>query len=218
MRSLAKALGCSATTPYRYFENKEAILAAVRASILERVCDMLEAVGRDQPDSVAWARAHTQAFVDFAFDEPHAYRLVYDLYQAENAQSPELLRANARSDRVMREYVEQLVAEGHLEGDPAELAYLYFATVHGLIGFRMTGRPFGTRDAFDKKLRHCLRLMTQGVRGPNYKPHADAGVAAVKAKRKAPKSELKQPHADLETSGAKPSARATSKHLNQSGA
>src|SRR5262245_35565641 len=83
MRSLTKAMGCSATTPYRYFQNKEEILAAVRASILDRVSDMLEAVGRGQRDGASWARAHRKAFVDFAFNEPEAYRLIYDLYQPE---------------------------------------------------------------------------------------------------------------------------------------
>ena len=164
MRSLAKALGCSATTPYRYFKNKDEILAAVRAVILDRASAMLEAVGRGQSDAVSRARAHTKAFVDFAFEEPNAYRLVYDLYQPDEAQYPELVRANARSVRVMTGYVEQLIAEGYLQGDPDTLGYLYFAAVHGLIVLRMAGRRPSTREEFDSNCREILRLITRGVR------------------------------------------------------
>ncbi|MGH8784998.1 MAG: TetR/AcrR family transcriptional regulator [Cupriavidus necator] len=164
MRSLAKALGCSATTPYRYFKNKDEILAAVRAVILDRASAKLEAVGRVQTDAISRARAHTKAFVDFAFDEPNAYRLVYDLYQPDEAHYPELVRANARSVRVMTGYVEQLIAEGYLQGDPESLGYLYFAAVHGLIVLRMTGRPSCTREEFDRNCREILRLITRGVR------------------------------------------------------
>jgi len=36
MRQLADALGCSPMTPYRYFRNKDEILAAVRTAAFER--------------------------------------------------------------------------------------------------------------------------------------------------------------------------------------
>lgn len=164
MRSLAKGLGCSAMTPYRYFQNKDEILAAVRASILHRVCDMLEAVGRDQPDGVSWARAHTKAFVDFACREPEAYRLLYDLYQPEGSKLPELAQALERSIRTMTGYVERLIEEGFVQGDARTLGYQYFAAVHGLIGLRMTGLFRSTRGELDASCRALLRLVTAGAR------------------------------------------------------
>ena len=164
MRSLAKALGCSPTTPYRYFKNKGEILAGVRASILDRVSASLEATQAGQPDAIAWARAHTKVFVDFAFNEPNAYRLVFDLYQADEATFPEMARANARSVKVSAGYVERLIAEGHLEGDPEHMGYLYFAALHGLIVLRMSGRHACTREQFDRNCRQIIRLITQGSR------------------------------------------------------
>jgi AcrR family transcriptional regulator len=164
MRSLTKALGCSATTPYRYFRNKEEILAAVRASILHRVCDKLEAAGRDQPNGVAWARAHTKAFLDFAFHEPNAYRLLYDLYQPEGSKVPEMVRATARSSHLMTGYVERLIEEGYVQGNAATLGYHYFAAVHGLIGLHMTGLFPNTRKELDASCRELLRLITAGAR------------------------------------------------------
>ena len=42
MRQLADALGCSPMTPYRYFRNKDEILAAVRAAAFDRFAAALE--------------------------------------------------------------------------------------------------------------------------------------------------------------------------------
>ena len=43
MRQLADALGCSPMTPYRYFRDKDAILAAVRTAAFDRFAEALEA-------------------------------------------------------------------------------------------------------------------------------------------------------------------------------
>ena len=43
MRELAKELGCSAMTPYRYFRDKDEILAMVRAAAFNRFAARLEA-------------------------------------------------------------------------------------------------------------------------------------------------------------------------------
>ena len=42
MRQLADALGCSPMTPYRYFRNKDEILAAVRTAAFDRFAAALE--------------------------------------------------------------------------------------------------------------------------------------------------------------------------------
>ena len=184
MRSLAKALGCSPTTPYRYFENKEAILAAVRASILHRVSETLEAVQTGQPDAASWARAQLKAFVDFAFDEPAAYRLVYDLYQPGESQYPELARATARSVNTTANYVKQFIAEGYFEGDPLHIGQLYLAAVHGLLGLHMTGRLVCTRKQFDKTCREVLRLITLGLQAEQ--TASKAGTVQARARSKPP--------------------------------
>ncbi len=41
MRQLAAELGCSPMTPYRYFKDKDEILAAVRAAAFDRFSEAL---------------------------------------------------------------------------------------------------------------------------------------------------------------------------------
>ena len=61
MREMAKRLGVSAMTPYRYFEHKEAILAEVRVRAFARFADWLEeqlsAPGADDTNALSHAYA-----------------------------------------------------------------------------------------------------------------------------------------------------------------
>src|SRR5215469_4959226 len=81
MRELASRLGVSAMTPYRYFKDKDEILAAVRARAFERFADQLEAAlaGPNLPQEKGAAVG--AAYVDFALKESQAYRLMFDLSQ-----------------------------------------------------------------------------------------------------------------------------------------
>lgn len=182
MRSLTKALGCSATTPYRYFKNKDEILAAVRVAILNRLCERMESLRQD--DAVAWTQIHMKTFVDFAFDEPEAYRLVFDLYQPDMRDYPDLVKAEQRALRMNYGYVVKLIEDGYLEGDAEELGYMFFAELHGLIVLRMTGRPTSTREEFDAKCSRYFSWITAGVRPAS----ADAPKVRAASSRRAPPS------------------------------
>jgi AcrR family transcriptional regulator len=128
MRELAKELGCSAMTPYRYFRDKEEILAMVRAAAFNRFAARLEAAAQN-----ASATDHSvvsEAYVAFALDEPHAYRLMFD-QTPQQAGYPELAAASQRAWRLLGAHFERLVAAGILEGDPQLIGYAYWASLHG---------------------------------------------------------------------------------------
>src|SRR5581483_7884161 len=75
LRQLAAEVGVSPMTPYRYFADKNAILAAVRARAFRRHAEALEAAWtahRENP--IAASNAVGEAYVDFAFDHPEAYK------------------------------------------------------------------------------------------------------------------------------------------------
>ena len=61
MRQLADAIGVSPMTPYRYFKDKDAILAAARARAFDRHADALEQAyeaSRDRDDPVSARQRH----------------------------------------------------------------------------------------------------------------------------------------------------------------
>src|SRR6516162_5823374 len=78
MRELANELGVSAMTPYRYFRDKDEILAAVRARAFTRFAEALELAITTPGDAQAKAGAVYEAYVAFAFGEPASYRLMFD--------------------------------------------------------------------------------------------------------------------------------------------
>ncbi|HEY4295579.1 MAG TPA: TetR/AcrR family transcriptional regulator [Paraburkholderia sp.] len=132
MRELAKELGCSAMTPYRYFRDKEEIFAMVRTAAFNRFAARLEAAAKNAP-----ATDHTalsDAYVAFALDEPHAYRLMFGLMFDQTPQQagyPELAAASQRAWRLLGAHFERLVAAGVLEGDPQLIGYACWASLHG---------------------------------------------------------------------------------------
>ena len=161
MRSLARAMGCSATTPYKYIKNKGEIVARVRASILNQLCQRLEEA--EKPTARDWTLAQQKVFVDFAFDEPASYRLIFDVYQHDESHFAELVEANARAVRACSLYVGKLIEEGLVDGDAVDLGYMFFSAMHGLVVLRMAGRPHAGRSEFDEKCRRYFALIVSGV-------------------------------------------------------
>lgn len=163
MRSLAEELGCSATSPYRYFENKDAILAAVRAGAFNRLSDGLEAAFTSSSDPWEQSRAVGDAYVRFAFDDPGAYRLIFALTQPDEERYPELATAVSRSRDMMMRYVERLVECGLLVGDPEVLSHIFWAGAHGLIALQMAGKLSTGNPSFETLRHEMNRLITRGA-------------------------------------------------------
>ncbi|PQV48623.1 TetR/AcrR family transcriptional regulator [Paraburkholderia sp. BL21I4N1] len=165
MRELAKELGCSAMTPYRYFRDKDDILAMVRAAAFNRFAAHLEAAAENA--SVDNRLAVSDAYVAFALDEPHAYRLMFDVNQPEGGY-PDLAAAALRAQQMLSAHFERLVDTGLLEGDPQLIGYAYWASLHGFTMLALANQlplpeaqqPFGqsgaTREAVLAQLRRML--------------------------------------------------------------
>jgi len=162
MRELARELGVSAMTPYRYFDDKEAILAAVRAAAFERFAAVLERAAAIKGSAVARASAVGRAYLDFAFNEPDAYKLMFDVNQQGDERFPDLVRAGRRARQTMTAYMKELVAEGYLTGDPDILGKIFWAMVHGLVMLQLTGR-LDPKPDFTALHQTAMRLLARGA-------------------------------------------------------
>lgn len=148
IRQLAAALGVSAMTPYRYFKDKDAILAAVRARGFDRHADALEnARAEAGGDAVAKANAIGAAYVRFALEHPEAYKLMFDVNQPTADAYPDFVRASARSKATMTAHLLDLKAAGLFDGDPDYVGHLYWAALHGPIMLQLTGMLAPPLDA-----------------------------------------------------------------------
>ena len=147
IRQLAAALGVSPMTPYRYFTDKNAILAAVRARGFDRHAQALETAYRNTPTERR-AAAIGAAYIRFALENPEAYKLMFDIRQPNEADYPDLVRASERSRRTMGLHLRDLIAAGRLKGDPELIAHMFWAALHGPLMLQFSGMlraPFDAR-------------------------------------------------------------------------
>ena len=140
IRELASALGVSAMTPYRYFRDKDDILAAVRARAFDRFAEALENAYAQGSNSAEHSHAVGLAYVQFALEESASYRLMFDLSQPSEGQYPDLVRAAERARATMTSHVRQLVADKVLVGDPELIGTVFWVALHGAVTLQLAGK------------------------------------------------------------------------------
>jgi AcrR family transcriptional regulator len=162
MRQLAAELGVSPMTPYRYFKDKDDILAAVRANAFTRFAEALERARDAQAEARAKGHAVGEAYVTFALEHPHAYKLMFDLDQPNVGKYPELAAAGRRAHATMTGYVEDAIAAGVMSGDPEQIGMMFWAAVHGAVVLELSGMiPPGAA----RQLQHSLNAtLSKGLR------------------------------------------------------
>jgi AcrR family transcriptional regulator len=162
MRTLAADVGCSPMKAYRYFRDKDELIAAMRAMAFDRFAGALDAAAEGAGDSRAKATAVGEAYVAFALANREAYRLMFESGPIDDTAFPDLAAARARADRSMTAYVEAMIADGVLKGDPRTIGQMFWAAVHGVVLLELTGLL--TRGAgADTLRREIMRALFIGL-------------------------------------------------------
>jgi AcrR family transcriptional regulator len=160
MRQLAAELGVSPMTPYRYFKDKDAILAATRARAFDRFAQALEAamaadITGDKERFIG------EAYIRFALDNREAYKLMFDVSQPSAGNYPDLVRAGARAHATMTARLRDEAGNSLIAGDPELMGRVYWAALHGPIMLELTGgllAPFDVRTVIESLFRALGRL------------------------------------------------------------
>ena len=103
-----------------------------------------------------------EAYVSFAIEHPHAYKLMFDFNQPHVENYPELLEAGQRAQKTMTGYIEDAMAEGLMDGDAVQIGLMNWAAIHGAVILELGGMlpPGGARKiyrGFDSALLRGLR-------------------------------------------------------------
>ena len=162
LRALADEAGCSRTTPYRYFQDKAEILAAVRAAGFQRLADATEEAARAERDPSRRLEAMGRAYLRFARDEPQAYRVMYEISQQDEHRYPELLKQIERTQQPMLDTVEECVRAGLIDGDPLDVTHVLWAGLHGLNALHLADKLHLGRD-IDEISDVMLRFLGRAV-------------------------------------------------------
>ena len=145
LRELADALGVSPMTPYRYFKDKDAILAAVRARAFNRFAEAMEVA--ETKRTVRKTAFTGVLYVDWAMANPAAYRLMFDTQQPTANDYPELVAAMARARGTMTTVWKQLQADNTFKGDIELAGHLMWAAQHGVVMLQLAGLLKPSQDA-----------------------------------------------------------------------
>ena len=167
MRQLAAELGVSPMTPYRYFADKDAILAAVRARAFTRHAEALEAAYASADGIFERANAVGRAYLRFALDNPEAYKLMFDVKQPTAEVYPELVAASERSRATMTTHLAAMINAGLLSGDANLIGHMMWSGLHGAIQLQLAGMlkpPLDAETLAGETLGAIWRGLTQNAR------------------------------------------------------
>jgi AcrR family transcriptional regulator len=158
MRELADAMGVSPMTAYRYFKDRDAILAAVRARAFNRFADAME-----KAEAADTRKGRSQAgppYVQFALKNPAAYRMMFDTNQPLAHAYPELVAAMSRARDMMTASWRRLKACGRFTGDVELAGHLYWSAMHGVVMLELSGMlrpPMTARKLATRALAAVVR-------------------------------------------------------------
>jgi len=155
LRELARAAGVTHNAPYRHFAGKAELLEALRSegflALAEAAQASLSAAGDDPRKRV---RALGDAYLRFAIDEPHRFRLMLH-NPLGNADDPVVGQGNALS--ILKDTLEEARRAGVVRQDLSarELALAAWALVHGLSSLMVAGQI----PADDARVRRYGKLL-----------------------------------------------------------
>lgn len=140
MRQLATELSVSPMTPYRYFKDKDDILAAVRARAFDQFADALECAYDSGTTPVERSQAVGLGYETFARSHPEAYKLIFDVSQPNERNYPDLVRAGDRARKTLTRHLEGLRDAGLIEGDPLLIGTVVWSAFHGALMLQLAGK------------------------------------------------------------------------------
>ena len=137
LRTLAKALGCSHTTPYRYFPGGKAeIFAAVRAGGFRRFAAALRRSQEGPGGPEERLRSMARAYFDFADQQPAAFAVIFQMGEPAGELEPEVFDdvVDAARDAwsVVLSCVGHAIEAGTVCGEVDEVAHTMWAGMHGV--------------------------------------------------------------------------------------
>jgi len=174
LREVARRAGISHNAPYRHFNDKDELLAAVAAEGFERLANALSKGALAKPDRATRARvpnpalrrfqASGLAYVRFALHSPEHLLVMFDWPLALD-QYTELAAASKRAFAVLVGLVEAAQIEGSLPGgDPTALACVAWSLVHGVAKLAIAHRlPFKSEPEILRFADQAIQALYEGM-------------------------------------------------------
>ncbi|WP_420454116.1 TetR/AcrR family transcriptional regulator [Rubrivirga sp.] len=143
MRKIAGSVGCSATSIYLHFDNKDALTHALISEGMDRLHDALVAASDGVDAPAARLDALSRAYVRFGLDNPEYYEVMFQLHPERMARYPaEDYRRARRNVERFGETLDAGLADGTLASPnpPDVAAAVLWTALHGLVSLHLARR------------------------------------------------------------------------------
>ncbi|WP_437953698.1 TetR/AcrR family transcriptional regulator [Sorangium sp. So ce296] len=166
MRQVAERIGYSATTIYRYYENKDDLLFAIVHEGFTEFQRTLVAAAESTADPIERMVALGAAYVRFGMQNPVHYRLMFmQRFDFVFDQRKEQQQPMVGSFDVLQKAVASAMDAGAIErGDVERHSQVVWALVHGITSLALAnGGRFGPDDV-DRTMGIAMKMMVRGLR------------------------------------------------------
>lgn len=166
LREVARRAGVSHNAPYRHFEDKDDLLAAVAAQGFEGLTKSMQRAMTKGRTAAERLRLAGRGYVQFALGWPQHILIMFDAPAAKPSRKvrPEYAGAAQRAFQTLLDAILAVQAEGGLpEGNPQAYAVVAWAGVHGLAKLAISGRlPFEASQALGFA-DYVTRVLAEGM-------------------------------------------------------
>ncbi|WP_437317622.1 TetR/AcrR family transcriptional regulator [Sorangium sp. So ce385] len=166
MRQVAERIGYSATTIYRYYENKDDLLFAIVHEGFTEFLRALVAAAESTADPIERMEALGAAYVRFGMQNPVHYRLMFmQRFDFVFDQRKEQQQPMVESFDVLQKAVASAMAAGAMQrGDVERHSQVIWALVHGITSLALAnGGRFSPEDV-DRTMEIAMKMMVRGLR------------------------------------------------------
>ncbi|MGB8699129.1 MAG: TetR/AcrR family transcriptional regulator [Thermosynechococcaceae cyanobacterium] len=168
LRQVARRVGVSHNAPYRHFEDKEALLAAVAEQGFQSLRAAMEIARQGIPlDASQRLEAIGIAYVKFALAQPFHYRLMFGDYRCNLSKYSALAEAAQQSFMVLVNTIREGQAAGIFRSaDPVNMARVAWSLVHGQSMLALDNKlQVEPGEEFATFLKFSSQMLFQGLAG-----------------------------------------------------
>lgn len=152
LREVARSAGVSHTAPYRHFEDKAALLAAIaQEGFIEFGNYLKAAVEKAQAKPIESLELTGIAYVRYALDHPTHFRVMFGSFPADEPTDSEFYCVSKSTFQILVNIIKDGQDAGLMQvGDPEFLALGQWSMVHGLAMLLLDGMlPTEGKDSLD---------------------------------------------------------------------
>ena len=166
MRRVAERIGYSATTIYRYYEDKDDLLFAVVNEGFSEFARQLMEAAENVSNPLKRLEALGQAYIRFGLDNPVYYQMMFMqradlLFESRREQTQPMIESFDVLQRSVRAAMDVGVMK---RGDVETYSRVIWSVVHGVTALALANPKRFTPDVVEKNTRLALKMMLNGLR------------------------------------------------------